>query len=366
MTTNTELSTELNESPAAALPVAYTAESLEQLFSKVEQEVKAHVPDIETVEGRKHIKSLAAKISSSKTAIDKPMRDYLREIKALPKVVEKNARESKERFEKLHAETLATLSEAQAPQDAIIERMDEIVRLCSMDGVTSVTVAGWHKEVCSVEVETTFWPELIKKAKASYEGAIAVTAATLNRLIKSEKQAAELERLRKQAEENEQKERERVIAQQAADKAREEEQLRAEQRILDERNKAEQARLAQLEAERIAANNALLAANAEAKAKSDAEEAERLAKIREQEAADNSRKHAEQQQALEAQRIKDEEERRANDKAHRIAINREILVAIITDEKFCELVAEDKRDEVAKAIITLAAKGLSGQMKVLY
>lgn len=366
MTTNTELSTELNESPAAALPAAYTSESLEQLFAKVEQEVKAHVPDIETVEGRKHIKSLAAKISSSKTAIDKPMRDYLREIKALPKVVEKNARESKERFEQLHAETLAPLSEAQAPQDAIIERMDEIVRLCSMDGVTSDSVAGWHKEVCSVEVETTFWPELIKKAKASVEGAVAATTVTLERLVKAEEQAAELERLRKQAEENEQKERERGIAQQAADKAREEEQRRAEQRILDERNKAEQARLAQLEAERVAANNALLVANAEAKAKADAEEAERLAKIREQEAADNAKKYAEQQQALEAQRIKDEEERRANDKAHRIAINREILVAIITDEKFCELVAEDKRDEVAKAVITLAAKGLCGNMKVVY
>lgn len=366
MTTNTELSTELNESPTAALPVAYTAESLEQLFYKVEEEVKAHVPDIETVEGRKHIKSLAAKISSSKTAIDKPMRDYLREIKALPKVVEKNARESKERFEQLHADTLAPLTESQAPQDAIIERMDEIVRLCSMGGVTSDTVREWMNEAHGVCVVTEFWPELHKKAQASVDGAIAVTESTVARLVTSEQQAAELERLRKQAEENEQKERERVIAQQAADKAREEEQKRAEQRILDERNKAEQARLDQLEAERVAENNKVLAANAEAKAKADAEEAERLAKIREQEAADNAKKYAEQQQEMEAHRIEDEGKRRAADKQHRIAINREILVAIITDEKFCELVAEDKRDEVAKAVITLAAKGLSGQMKVLY
>ena len=131
MTTNTEVTTEVSALPS--LPAAYTAESLEDLFAKVKAEVEAHVPDIETVEGRKHIKSLAAKISSSKTAIDKPMRDYLREIKALPKVVEKNARESVERFDALRDATLKPLNDAQAHQDAIIARMDEIVRLCYQD-----------------------------------------------------------------------------------------------------------------------------------------------------------------------------------------------------------------------------------------
>ena len=256
MTTNTEVSTEVSTevTELPSLPVAYQAESLEQLYAKVEAEVKSHVPDIETVEGRKHIKSLAAQISSSKTAIDKPMRDYLREIKALPKVVEKNARESVERFDALKEATLAPLTSAQRPQDDIITRMDEIVRLCSSEGLMSDTVRLMADEAAAVNVETTFWPELIKKARASVDGAVSATSVTLARLVAAEQQAEELERLRKEAEVNAQKERDRVIAEAAAQKAREEEQQRAEQRILDERNKAEQSRLAQLKAEQDAAN----------------------------------------------------------------------------------------------------------------
>lgn len=356
MTTNTELTTEVTELPS--LPVAYSAESLEELFKKIKVEVEAHVPDLETVEGRKHIKALAAKISSSKTAIDKPMRDYLREIKALPKVVEKNARESVERFDALRDETLKPLNDAQASQDAIIARMDEIVRMCSQDGLQSDTVRAWRLELGEIEPETTFWPELIKKARASLDGAIEVATTTVSRLVVAEEQAAELERLRKESEENAQRERDRQIAEAAAQKAQEEERQRAEQRILDERNKAEQSRLAQLEAERIAENNRILAANAEAQRIKDAEEAERMAQRRAQVAAENAAHFAAQQHALEAQRIKDEEQRRAEDKQHRVSINRAALADLIAQAGLDE--------EQAKAVITAVAKGLVANIKIHY
>ena len=356
MTTKTEVTTEVTVLPS--LPAAYTAESLEDLFAKVKAEVEAHVPDIETVEGRKHIKALAAKISSSKTAIDKPMRDYLREIKALPKVVEKNARESVERFDALRDATLKPLNDAQAHQDAIIARMDEIVRLCSQDGLQSDTVRLWLDEVAEVDVETTFWPELIKKAKASVEGAMSATTATLNRLIESEKQAAELERLRKEAEENAQRERDRQIAEEAARKAQEDERRRAEQRVLEEQRKAEESRLAQLKAEQDARLAEQARIEAEEKRKRDAELAEQQAKERERIAAENAKKQAEEQQALALRRQKEEEEKRAADKAHRVAINRAALADLIAQASLTE--------EQAKAVITAVAKGLVANMKVIY
>lgn len=356
MTTNTEVTTEVTVLPS--LPAAYTAESLEDLFAKVKAEVEAHVPDIETVEGRKHIKSLAAKISSSKTAIDKPMRDYLREIKALPKVVEKNARESVERFDALRDATLKPLSDAQAHQDAIISRMDEIVRLCSQDGLQSDTVRSMWDEVNAVEIETTFWPELIKKAKASYDGAVAAVDSTLARIIREENQAAELERLRKESEENAQRERDRQISEEAARKAQEEERMRAEQRILDERNKAEQGRLAKLKAEQDKAEAEKRLAEQQEQAKRDAELAEQQAKERERIAAENAKKQAEEQQALALQRHKEEEEKRAADKAHRVAVNRAALADLIAQTSLTE--------EQAKAVITAVAKGLVANMKVIY
>jgi len=358
MTNKTEVSTEVTELPS--LPVAYSAESLEDLFNKVKAEVEAHVPDLETVEGRKHIKSLAAKISSSKTAIDKPMRDYLREIKALPKVVEKNARESVERFDALRDATLKPLAEAQAAQDAIIERMDEIVRMCAMDGLQSDTVRLWADEAraASVSVETTFWPELIKKARASVDGAVAATSTTITRLVAAEEQAAELERLRKEAEENAQRERDRQIAEAAALKAQEDERQRAEQRILDERNKAEQDRLAKLKAEQDKAATEQALKDAQEKAKRDAELAEQQAKERERIASENAKKYAEEQQALEAQRLKDEEQRRADDKAHRVAINRAALADLIAQAGLSE--------DQARAVITAVAKGLVANIKIHY
>lgn len=351
----TGVSAEVNSLPQ--LPVAYSAESLEDLFAKVKEEVEAHVPDLETVEGRKHIKSLAAKISSSKTAIDKPMRDYLREIKALPKVVEKNARESVERFDALRDATLKPLLDAASPQEAIISRMADIVSLCNDVAATSDTVRSMLAEANAVDT-TKLWPEYVKKADAAVDGARQVASDALARIEAAEKQEAELEELRRNQAENEQRERDRLIAEAAAQKAREEEQQRAEQRILDERNKAEQSRLAQLEAERIAENNRILAANAEAQRLKDAELAEQQAKERERIAAENAKKYAEEQQALELQRLKDEEQRRGDDKQHRVAINRAALADLIAQAGLSE--------DQAKAVITAVAKGLVANIKIHY
>lgn len=355
MTTNTELTTEVTDLPQ--LPVAYSAESLEDLFNKVKSEVEAHVPDLETVEGRKHIKSLAAKISSSKTAIDKPMRDYLREIKALPKVVEKNARESVERFDALRDATLKPLNDAQSSQDAIIARMGEVVSYCGQADAQSDTVRSMLEEVNAVDIES-FWHELKKKAAAEVDGAKQIATVALARIEAAEQQAAELERLRKEAEINVQKERDRLIAEAAAQKAREEEQQRAEQRILDERNKAEQSRLAQLKAEQDAANAEAQHIAADAKAKADAELAEKQAKERERIAAEQAAKYAAEQTALEAQRKQEDEDRRAADKAHRTKINREALVDLIAKAGIDE--------EEAKRVITAIAKGEVANMKVIY
>lgn len=357
MTTNTEVTTEVAALPS--LPAVYTAESLEDLFAKVKSEVEAHVPDIETVEGRKHIKSLAAKISSSKTAIDKQMRDYLREIKALPKVVEKNARESVERFDSLRDATLKPLNDAQAHQDAIIESMDAIV-----SGIASGAIADSHTAIAALDdaesicVETEFWPELQKKAKASVDGAIASARSAIERFELAEAQAAELERLRKESEENARRERDRLIAEEAARKAQEEERQRAEQRILDERNKAEQDRLAKLKAEQDKAEAEQRLAAQQEQAKRDAELAEQQAKERERIAAENAKKQAEERQALALQLQKEEEEKRAADKAHRVAINRAALADLIAQTSLTE--------EQAKEVITVVAKELVANMKVIY
>jgi len=152
----------------SSLPAVFEAANLETLYKQVEAEVSAEVPDVETVEGRKRIKSLAANVASSKTAIDKPIRDYLRAIKEQPKLLEKNARESCERFDALKAKLLAPLEAAQAKQDAILERLGEILRLCSDVGTNAAMARSMAVESEAVDL-AAFWPELAKKAKTAKE-----------------------------------------------------------------------------------------------------------------------------------------------------------------------------------------------------
>lgn len=99
-TANTEVSTtntaqdSKNESGGdkinlPSLPDAFNKDALIDAYKRIEKEAKSEVPDIETEEGRKNIKEMARKVAASKTAIDTPIRDYLRIIKAQPKVLEK-------------------------------------------------------------------------------------------------------------------------------------------------------------------------------------------------------------------------------------------------------------------------------------
>ena len=146
-----------------SLPDAFSEESLLRMFESVDKEVKAEVPDVETEDGRKRIKSLAAKISKSKTALDTPMRDYLRILKTQPKELEKNARESKERFDKLRDELLAPLAEAQAWQDNKLAWLDGIPAWCASNPA-STDLSSLLVDVNEFVLDD-IWPELLKEFK---------------------------------------------------------------------------------------------------------------------------------------------------------------------------------------------------------
>ena len=218
--------TEVETGDMPQLPTVFGSENLEALYKQVESEVKSEVPDVETEEGRKRIKSLAAKISSSKTAIDKPIRDHLRALKSIPKVLEQNARESIARFDALKAETLEPLSKAQEEQDAMLNKLGAIPASCLDANATSAIAADNLAYAESIDLEL-FWPELKKKAKTAKETAIDVAKNALDRISAAEAQAAELERLRLEAEAHAQAERDRKIREEAEAKARAEAEAKA-------------------------------------------------------------------------------------------------------------------------------------------
>ena len=348
----------------SSLPSVFEAANLETLYKQVEAEVSAEVPDVETVEGRKRIKSLAANVASSKTAIDKPIRDYLRAIKEQPKLLEKNARESCERFDALKAKLLAPLDAAQAAQDALLERLAEILRLCSDVGTDAATARSMAVESEAVDL-AAFWPELAKKAKAAKEAAVSACMVTVERLEREEAQAAELERLRLEAAAREQEDHDRKIAEQAAETAR----LASEQRAREEREAVERRAMeakqreesAKLEAER----QRQLAEQAEARRKADAEaaeqrrlEAEANAQRQAQEAAQRAAEAERQRAAAEAAEIERQAKAREADKNHRIAVNRAALAALVAETGLTE--------EQCKAVIRAIGQKLIPAVSISY
>lgn len=336
-----------------ALPNEFSEENLNKLFKKVDDEVKSEILEVDTQEGRKRIKELAAKINKSKTAVDTPMRDYLRVLKTQPKALEKLARDSKVKYEKLRESVLEPLQEAQKHQDNLLNWLNGIPSSCSHPEICTTTLNTMLSEIEKID-HSTIWPELKKKFKVAIEAATTSATVTLERVEAAEKQAAELEELRRKQAEQEQKERDRQIAAEAEakakrdaeEKARKEREM-AERRAVEAKQREEEAQQAAIKAQRDAEL-------AEERRKQEAIDAEKRAEQAKIDAENRAKEQARLAAEAERKRIAEEEaeqerlaKQREADKNHRIKINRAALAV---------MVANGLSEEDAKTVITLIAK----------
>ncbi|HBN9495201.1 TPA: hypothetical protein L3876_006609 [Pseudomonas aeruginosa] len=334
---------DINETNA---PAIYVKGGLQQFIDAVQAEIGAEVPDTTTRKGRERIASLAAKISKSKVAIEKPGRDYLKRLKEMPKVVEEELREFVRAMNAIRDEVRAPLNAwEQAEADRVAKHqagVDQInLRLECRDLDSNELKANiaWLEGLAISEA----WEEFETEAARTKDKALAALREALVAREKYEAEQAELERLRAEAAAREQKEREERIAREAAEQARRQEEAKAQaERDAAVRREAE----AQAAAERRELELKLAAERAEREAieaKQRAEQAERDAQRRAEEAAAAERKR----QADEQARIEREAAAREADKAHKKSINNEALAALI---------AGGMPEECAKQAITLIAQ----------
>lgn len=319
---------DITEDNAASV---YVTGGLTAFFDQVKAEVSTEVPDVTTAKGRARIASLAAKVSSSKTAVEKPGRAYLKRIKELPKSIEAELREWVTNMDKLRDDTRQPLNEwesAEAERVAKLQRGIDWFNLRAQENADldcaelTATIAQVQAVVISEK-----WQEFEAEAhrvKASTLESLRAAFATRKTF---EKEQAELAQLRKEKEERDQKDREEQIRREATDKANreaEEKLQAANKREQDLKDQAEQAKQALEKAEKNAEN-------------------ERLASIERQRVA------AENATQAEAQRIaneKAEETRQAqareDDVAHKTevlgAAKKAILLSGVTEDQAREIV----------------------------
>lgn len=333
-----------------AMAVFTTKEQLDPIIEAIEKEARSLVPDVSTRKGRDAIASMAHKVARSKTYIDNAGKDLVAELKALPKQIDESRRIVRERLDALKDEVRKPLTDWEnaesARKDALQQRLADLRSLADViDGVgnylPSVEIQQRIESAKAVALDES-WQEAAAEAGVAKDAAIQQLEAALIVAKQREHEAAELERLRKEAEEKARLEREENIRREAAERARRDSEAKhkAEIEAAVRREAEEKARAEAAERQRI---------EAEQRAEREKKETEERARREKEEAVAAERRRQEEAEAarlVEEQRKAEEEARRAADKEHRRTVNRRV---------YADLIAQGIPEEYAqKAVLAIA------------
>lgn len=341
-------------------PAIYVENGLDSFLEKIRAGVN-EVPDLSTAKGRARIASLAAQVSRSKTAVEKPGRDYLKRLKEQPKVVEAELRRFVTECDQLRDEVRRPLTEWEEAEKARTVALQQ--RLMDLRALADVIDAAGNYlpssdiqarilEAKSVVLDDS-WQERAAEAGVAKDSTIQQLEASLVIAQKREHEAAELNRLRKEAEEKARLEREEVIRREAAEQAKRDAEAKAQAEIDAAARRESEARAATERAEREKIE-AQQKAEREAKAAAEKAEQEKNAAI-----AAERRRHEEAESArlAEQKRIAEEEARRAADKEHRRSINRQAIA---------DLIESGLTQEMAEKALIAIASGKVSAVSIKY
>ncbi|NHR80758.1 hypothetical protein G6546_07900 [Citrobacter portucalensis] len=296
-------------------PSIYVENGLEKFLEQIRESVK-EVPDLSTAKGRARIASLAAQVSRSKTAVEKPGRDYLRHLKEAVKPAEAELRRFVSACDEMRDEVRRPLTEWEAEQERI--KAEEAARVKAENDrkqfESDHEIALLMNDAFDREAKEK--AEEAERQRIAHEEELKRQAAEQARREAEEKAAAELAAAKK-------REEDAIAARAQAELLAKQAQERAEQEAKDAAAKAEAEKKAVIEAE-------------QRKAK---EEADRIK--REAEAKEAAR-------LAEEKRIAEEAAARAADVEHRRSINAAAVQALID---------QGIPDDWAKACVVAIARG---------
>ncbi len=356
----------IEEISEANAPAIYVAGGLQQFIDLVKGEVLGEVPDLKTRKGRERIASLAAKVSKSKTAVEKPGRDYLRRLKEMPKVVEAELREFVAKMDALRDEVRQPLTDWQAAEDARVDKHNSMIRHIEDCGLGLIggqpqPFALLFRELEEKIIVDEKFEEFEAEAHRAKATALAKLQASFDEHQKREAEQAELARLRREAEERAEQdriraaqeaaveaERQRVAHEQQAerDAAAKREQDLKDQAAAQEREAENQRLQLKLQAEQ--AERARIQAEADRVAAEQRMEQERQAAARRaEEAAEQARQEERRRADAAAAEIVRQQQARERDQAHKIKIMGEAKEA---------LMSMNITEELAKAIVLKIAR----------
>lgn len=305
-------------------PALYITNGLDAYLEHIKASVN-EAPDLSTKKGRDRVASLAAQVSRSKTAVEKPGREYLKRLKEAVKPAEQEIKRFVDACDALRDETRRPLTEWEAEQERIkaediaAHRAAELARQVEADHEIALLLnEKIDRELAETKAEA-------ERQRIAHEEELKRQAAEQARIEAEQKAKAEIEAAaRREAEAKAAKERAELEAKQAAEQA--------------ERQRVEALQRAEME-------------------KQQAIEAEQR---RAKEEADRIRLEAEQKEVArlaEEKRIADEAAKRAADVEHRRTVNNKAVA---------DLVAAGVPEDCAIACIKAIAKGEVSAIRITY
>lgn len=306
-----------------------------ELFERIAQEARSHVPDVTTKKGRDQIGSLAMKVSKSKTFIEKCGKELVADQKAQIKLIDDDRLATVKKFDELRNEILAPRDAwEQAEKDRVAKHENAIAVIRMVPSLAESLDAEWTAQNIKEAIETlenrvidSSFEEYEQEAKLAKLETLESLRTALTIREKYEAEQAELERLRLAEQARLQREHEERIAREAAERATRE----AEEK-------------ARFEAERVQREKAE-AEQREARLKAEKEAAE----LRAVQAAENERKRIEAEQFAQAEAARKAEEARLADEAHTKKVCAEALEHLA--------LLPGVNEQLAKSILAAIYKG---------
>lgn len=224
-------------------------ENLQKVADRIETLARGLVADVSTKEGVSQIKTAARQIASVKKKVDDLGKTVVAELKALPKIIDKNRADFRERMESLQEEIRRPVTDIEERQKAIddIKGTHFACAACnSQELAAKIEELDTQRAAVTAEV----WKEAYEEVLKAFDAEIGALSTMKSAAEKREEDARRLAELEAKQAEADRIIREQKIKEEAERKAREEAEARAAaEKARLEREKAEAERKA-AEAER--------------------------------------------------------------------------------------------------------------------
>lgn len=224
-------------------------ENLQKVADRIETLARGLVADVSTKEGVSQIKTAARQIASVKKKVDDLGKTVVAELKALPKIIDKNRADFRERMESLQEEIRRPVTDIEERQKAI----DDIKGThfaCAACNSQELAAKIDELETQRAAVTAEVWKEAYEEVLKAFDAEIGALSTMKSAAEKREEDARRLAELEAKQAEADRIIREQKIKEEAERKAREEAEARAAaEKARLEREKAEAERKA-AEAER--------------------------------------------------------------------------------------------------------------------